>query len=82
MRAQTRFWMAITALASATPCIASPAPQLAETSFAALPQPLALPYNEAANAHREIAAARTFGFLRDEPIMRWCWSTSAVTPKT
>ena len=58
MRAQARFWMAITALASATPCIAAPAPHLAETSFAALPQPLALPYNEAANAHREIAAAR------------------------
>lgn len=39
------------------PAMAAPAPRLPETSFAALPQPLPLPYDEAADAHKDVAAA-------------------------
>jgi len=38
---------------------AATAPKLAETSFAALAQPLPLPYNESADAHKDVAAAIT-----------------------
>jgi thiol-disulfide isomerase/thioredoxin len=39
------------------PAIAATAPKLAEASFAALPQPLPLPYNEAGDAHKDVAEA-------------------------
>ncbi len=41
----------------AAPRRATPAPHLAETSFAALAQPLPYPYNEGADASRDIDAA-------------------------
>jgi len=41
----------------AAPAMAAPAPRLPEASFAALPQPLPLPYDEAADAHKDVAAA-------------------------
>lgn len=40
------------------PALAAPAPRLAKSSFAALPQPLPLPYDEAADARADIARAR------------------------
>ena len=56
-----RFFLAGSALAAAAlasvPAIAAPAPHLPETSFAALHQPLPLPYDEAADAHKDVAAA-------------------------
>ena len=41
----------------AAPALAAPAPQLAEASFAALAQPLPTPYDEAAQATRDVNAA-------------------------
>lgn len=39
------------------PALAAPAPRVPEASFAALPQPLPLPYNETADAHKDVAQA-------------------------
>lgn len=53
-----RFFLAAAAAALvAAPAMAAPAPRLPEASFAALPQPLPLPYDEAADAHKDVAAA-------------------------
>lgn len=50
---------AVAAALLATPAVAAPAhaPKLAATSFAQLPTPLPLPYDEAANAKARVAAA-------------------------
>ena len=48
--------LAIAAVAAA-PAHAATAPKVAEASFAALPQPLPLPYNETADAHKDVAEA-------------------------
>lgn len=52
-----RLFLAAALALAATPALAAPAPRVPEASFAALPQPLPLPYDEAADAHKDVAAA-------------------------
>jgi len=49
--------LALLAAVAAVPAHAATAPKVAEASFAALPQPLPLPYNETADAHKDVAQA-------------------------
>ena len=45
-------------LALSSPALAGTAPHVSATSFDALPQPLPLPYDEAADAHKDVAQAK------------------------
>ena len=61
----------------AAPALAAPAPHLAEQSFAALPQPLPLPYDEAADAHKALAAAKARALAAHKLLLidmggNWC----------
>ncbi len=49
--------VATAALAISGSCLGAPAPQLGETSFAALAQPLPYPYDEAGHAGADVDAA-------------------------
>ncbi|MBU6206236.1 MAG: thioredoxin family protein, partial [Alphaproteobacteria bacterium] len=56
---------------------AAPAPHMAETSFDQLAQPLPLPYNEHADARKDIAAAREAARLGHKLLLidfggNWC----------
>ena len=51
--------IALLAITLTVPATAAPAPRVAATSFERLATPLPVPYDEAANARTQIAAART-----------------------
>ena len=51
--------IALLAITLTVPATAAPAPRVAATSFEQLATPLPVPYDEAANARTQIAAART-----------------------
>lgn len=51
--------IALLAVTLTVPATAAPAPRVAATSFEQLATPLPVPYDEAANARTQIAAART-----------------------
>jgi len=53
-----RPFIALLALALATPALAAPAPRVSIASFDQLAKPLPLPYNEQANARAVVAAAK------------------------
>ena len=68
--------MMLAALAGAAPA-AVPAPRIATTSLAALPQPLPLPYDEAAVGAKDVAAARAQAKREGKKVLidlggNWC----------
>ena len=74
---KTILYAGVAALALASPGLAAPAPRVGIASFDALSQPLPLPYDEKADANRQVAAAKARARAQGKKLLidlggNWC----------